>query len=88
VTTARIEPGERVVSSRAARGSTYRKATCGPASRFGHLPLKVAVPRRCQMPHIVRNSVRDRTVVIVAFIVGVLLPFVALMTLVATGWVD
>jgi hypothetical protein len=27
-------------------------------------------------------------VVIVAFIVGVLLPFVALMTLVATGWVD
>ena len=52
------------------------------------MPLKVAVPRRCQMPHIVRNSVRDRTVVIVAFIVGVLLPFVALMTLVATGWVD
>ena len=39
------------------------------------------------MPHIVRNSVRKHRI-IVAFIVGVLLPFVALMTLVATGWVD
>ena len=35
----------RVFLSRAARGSTFGKVTCGPASRLLYIPCKVTDPR-------------------------------------------